>query len=441
MKEKIIQFGTGNFLRGFADQFIDELNKKDLFDGSIVIVSPTDSKNTDKINAQHGKYHLILRGIDGGKEVYETKRIDSVSRAVNPYRDFSGFLALAKDPDLCYIISNTTESGIAFDDSCAFSDSPASSFPGKLTQFLFERYKNHLNGFIILACELIDDNGKKLEEYVLRYADKWRLGKDFSEWILRENRFCNTLVDRIVTGYPKEEAEGIFRELGCEDALLDTAEPYHLWVIEGDFENELPFKAAGLNVIWSKDVAPYKKMKVRVLNGAHTSLVFPSLLCGVETVGESLKDEQLRDFLNLCLDQCILPSLGNSKECIHFAGSVLERFANPFIKHMWRSISLNSVSKFRARVLPSITDYLKLNGSLPLPLVFSLACLILYYKNEDVCDDPAFVDYIRKNDLSDILENEKLWGRNLGFLFETVFMCLNDILDLGIRGAIKKVLR
>ena len=275
----------------------------------------------------------------------------------------------------------------------------------------------------------------------MRYVDKWRLGKDFSEWILRENRFCNTLVDRIVTGYPKGETESIFRELGCEDALLDTAEPYHLWVIEGDFENELPFKAAGLNVIWSKDVAPYKKMKVRVLNGAHTSLVFPSLLCGVETVGESLKDGQLRDFLNLCLDQCILPSLGNSKECIHFAGSVLERFANPFIKHMWRSISLNSVSKFRARVLPSITDYLKLNGSLPLPLVFSLACLILYYKNEDVCDDPAFVDYIRKNDLSDILENKKLWGRNLGFLFETVFMCLNDILDLGIRGAIKKVLR
>lgn len=440
MKEKIIQFGTGNFLRGFADQFIDDLNKKGLFDGKIVIVSPTDSKNVDTINSQRGRYNLILRGIENGSRVSETKLIESISRAVNPYRDFDEFISLAAEPSLKFIISNTTESGIVFDDSCSYDDRPASSFPAKLTQFLYARFRNGLNGFIILACELIDDNGKILKEYVLRYAQKWCLGKDFIDWLTSENKFCNTLVDRIVTGFPKDEAKSIFTELGYSDALLDTAEPYHLWVIEDDLEYVLPLKKAGFNVIWADDISPYKKIKVRVLNGAHTSLVFPSLLCGVQTVGESLKDDLLNEYLNACLFKCILTTLGNSADSVDFANSVLERFANPYIRHMWKSISLNSVSKFKARVLPSVEDYMKLKGEMPLPLVFSLACLIEYYKKYEVSDDEKVTHFIKNNEIPAILENKDLWGTDLSSLTEHIVKYINDIHSLGIRGALQKIL-
>lgn len=205
------------------------------------------------------------------------------------------------------------------------------------------------------------------------YAKLWSLGEDFSEWIESENIFCNTLVDRIVTGYPKEEAQRLFSEIGYTDKLLDTAEPYHLWVIEGNYENELPLQKAGLNIIWTNDVKPYKKLKVRILNGSHTSLVFPSMLCGAQTVKESLEDKYLSAFLNTCLFDYILPTLGDTEENRRFANATLERFSNPYIKHMWKSISLNSVSKFTARVLPTTTDYIDKNNALPKPLLFSLA--------------------------------------------------------------------
>lgn len=435
MKEKIIQFGTGNFLRGFADSFIDYMNKNGEFDGSIVIVSPTDSKAVEKINNQNGKYNLILRGIENGRELCERTEIHSISRAINPYADFDSYTELAKNPDLRFIISNTTEAGICFDNDCKFDDRPASSFPAKLTQLLFERYKSKLNGFVILACELIDNNGAELKKSVISYAKLWDLGDSFISWIENENRFCNTLVDRIVTAYPTDEAEKIFEEIGYRDELLNTAEPYHLWVIEGDFENELPLQKAGFNVIWTDNVAPYKKMKVRILNGSHTSLVFPSLLCGVEAVGESLKDEQLNAFLDKCLFGYILPMLDDNDSNRAFASAVLERFANPYIRHLWKSISLNSVSKFTARVLPTISDYLN-KGIIPKPLVFSLACLIEYYKNNDIQDDANAVEFIRSNDVSGILANADLWGRDLSVLSETVNESLNNIHKNGIREAI-----
>lgn len=437
MKETILQFGTGNFLRGFADYFIDALNKQCLYDGKIVVVSPTNSKAVEKINAQKGRYNLILRGIENGKEVSSINEINSISRAVNPYADFNGFLSLAENPDLRFVISNTTEAGISFDDTCKLTDRPAGSFPAKLTQFLYERYKNNLNGFVILACELIDNNGKELEKCVLKYAEKWELGKDFITWVQNENTFCNTLVDRIVTGYPKDEAEQIFDKIGYRDDLLDTAEPYHLWVIEGDFENELPLKKAGFNVIWTDNVAPYKKMKVRILNGSHTSLVFPSMLCGVETVGESLKDEQLNAFLGTCLFDYILPMLDDTDDNKQFAKAVLERFANPYIKHMWKSISLNSVSKFTARVLPTVNDYIDKNNCLPKPLVFSLACLIEYYKTNEVTDSEYAVDYIKNSDINSILSNTALWGKDLSVMLDIVNESLERIHRDGIRETIK----
>lgn len=437
MKETVLQFGTGNFLRGFADYFINELNKQGLYGGKIVVVSPTNSKAVEKINSQNGRYNLLLRGIENGNEISSINEINSINRAINPYENFKGFLSLAKNPDLHFIVSNTTEAGISFDDTCKITDNPADSFPAKLTQFLYKRYKNNLNGFVIFACELIDNNGKELEKCVIKYAKKWELGKDFITWIKSENTFCNTLVDQIVTGYPKDEAEHIFDEIGYRDNLLDTAELYHLWVIEGDFEDELPLQKAGFNVIWTDNVAPYKKMKVRILNGSHTSLVFPSLLCNVETVGESLKDEQLNAFLNTCLFDYILPMLDNTDEIKSFANAVLERFANPYIRHLWKSISLNSVSKFTARVLPTVNDYVDKNNCPPKPLVFSLACLIEYYKTNEVTDSEYAVDYIKNNDIKSILSNTDLWGQDLSGMLDTVNESLERIHRDGIREAIR----
>ena len=437
MKETILQFGTGNFLRGFLDSFIDSMNKRGLYDGKVVIVSPTDSAAVEKINRQCGKYNLILRGIENGEVKNERTEISCVSRAINPYREYDEYLSLAHNENLRFIVSNTTEAGIAFDDSCGFEDKPAKSFPAKLTQFLYERYKCGLRGFVILACELIDNNGSALRECVMKYAEKWSLGDDFKKWLYSENTFCNTLVDRIVTGYPVQEAEKIFEEIGCEDSLLDTAEPYHLWVIEGDFENELPMKKAGFNVIWTNDVAPYKKMKVRILNGAHTSLVFPSMLCGVESVGESLKDDDLKIFLDTCLKKYILPLLDDSEEIKSFASSVLERFSNPYIRHLWKSISLNSVSKFTARVLPTVRDYIEKNGSVPKPLAFSLACLIEYYKNNEVSDNAEAVKKIKESTAEEILSDESLWGMNLSALYKDVSESLSKLHKDGIRETIK----
>ena len=437
MKETILQFGTGNFLRGFADSFIDSLNKQGLYGGKIVIVSPTDSGTVAKIKAQNGKYNLILRGLENGREICERSPISAVSRAVNPYRDFNAFLALAENPDLRFIISNTTEAGIRYDDTCRFEDRPALSFPGKLTQLMYRRYRAGLPGLVILACELIDDNGNQLKRCVLQHVDQWGLETDFIRWIERENQFCNTLVDRIVTGFPKDESEGLFDEIGFRDELLDTAEPYHLWVIEGNFENELPLQQGGFNVIWTDDVAPYKKMKVRILNGSHTSLVFPSLLCGVESVGESLKDRMLNAYLHTCLFDYILPTLGETEEHKQFASAVLERFANPYIRHLWKSISLNSVSKFTARVLPTITDYIEKNAVLPKPLVFSLACLIAYYRTNDAQDDAEAVAFIRNNDVPAILANAALWGMDLSDMEALVNESLEKLRQNGIREAIQ----
>ncbi|MDE6723246.1 MAG: tagaturonate reductase [Eubacterium sp.] len=433
MKETIIQFGTGNFLRGFADYFVDEMNKQGLYDGKIAVVSPTNSKTVELLNQQNGIYNLYLRGIENGKEVCRHTEIHSITRAINPYVDFDSYIALAHNPDFRFIISNTTEAGIEYAADNKFEDKPAKSFPAKLTQLLYERFKAGLNGFVILACELIDNNGKELQECVLKYAQQWELGGDFCNWIMEENTFCNTLVDRIVTGYPKAEAE----ELCPNDALLDTAEVYHFWAIEGNYENELPLQKAGFNVIWTDDIASYKKRKVRVLNGAHTSMVFPAMLCGIETVGECLKDDLINKYLKDSLFKYILPVIGENADNISFANAVLERFANPYIKHLLKSISLNSVSKFSVRVLPTILDYKNSNGSYPKPLVFSLACLIEYYKTCTPQDNETVVEFIKENDVESILANADLWGCDLSDMLDIVDNSLDKIHSLGIREAVK----
>lgn len=440
MKETIIQFGEGNFLRGFADYFIHKLNEQGLYKGKIVVVKPTARGSVDIFNEQNCEYNLFLRGIENEKEVCEHSKITSISRIINPYIDFQSYLNLAKNPNLRFVISNTTEAGITFDAASKKTDTPPSSYPAKLTLLLYERYKAGLNGLVIFPCELIDNNANELKRCVLKYAELWETDNAFLEWIEKENTFCNTLVDRIVTGYPKDEAESLCTKIGYTDKLLDTGEIFHLWAIEGNFENELPFNKAGFNVIWTNDVSPYKKRKVRILNGAHTSLVCAALLAGLETVGQFMEDDDLYAFMHKCIYDEIIKVLDSSDESIAFAKATEERFRNPYIRHQLRSIALNCVSKFAVRVLPSILDYKEKFGSYPPALSFSLSALLYFYKNDTPNDDKDIESFLKNSDLIDILKNADLWGADLSALYDTVNEGYMKIESEGIREAIKWIL-
>ncbi len=356
MRETIIQFGEGVVLRGFADHFLDVLNKQGVYDGKAVVVQPRPGGKVRLLQDQGCKYNLFLRGIRDGEAVCEHSLIESVSRCVDPYQHFDDYLSLAAQPDFRFVISNTTEAGIVFDPACKADDTPCLSFPGKVTQLLYRRYQLRLPGFVFLPCELIDGNGDALKECVVRYIHHWGLEPEFLVWVEEQNVFANTLVDRIVTGYPESEKETLTGAAGFDDRCMNTAELFGLWVIEGNFEEELPLQKAGLPAVWTDDVSPYKKRKVRVLNGAHTSTVFPALLSGVETVGEAVNDPMLRVFLEKNLYGHILPMLGETAENLAFAGAVLDRFSNPYIRHLWKAISLNSVSMFTVRVLPTMAE-------------------------------------------------------------------------------------
>lgn len=436
MKETVIQFGEGNFLRGFFDYFLDTMNKNGLYDGKAVIVQPRAGGKCALLNAQECKYNLYLRGIENGEIRNEHTFVESISRGVDPYKNFEEYMYLADNPDFRFVVSNTTEAGIKFDESCTFDDKPCKSFPGKLTQLLYRRYKNGMEGFIFLPCELIDNNGDELKKCVLKYAEHWNLEAEFSRWIETENTFANTLVDRIVTGYPADETA----ERHHEDKFLDTAEIFHLWVIEGDFEKELPLKKAGFNIVWTDDVKPYKKIKVKILNGAHTSLVAAALLSGIETVSEAMNNEVTYLYLNKCMKEEILPTISENDESISFANAVFDRFKNPFIAHKWRSIALNSVSKFSVRVLPTLLEYKKLNGVYPKGLTLSLAYLIYFYKNDNP-DDAEYVVATMKNDsIEEILANTSLWQADISDMTKIVTDYYNKIETLGAKETMKWIL-
>ena len=436
MKETVIQFGEGNFLRGFFDYFLHKMNEKGLYDGKAVVVQPISMGRVAELNEQDCKYNLYLRGIQNGEIVKEHTFVESISRCIDPYKDFEDYMALADNPDFRFIVSNTTEAGIEFVDTCKFDDKPALSFPAKLTQLLYKRYKNGLKGFVIFACELIDNNGSELKKCVLKYAELWNLEADFVAWLENENHFINTLVDRIVTGYPNDET----KEMHPDDKFLDTAEIFHLWVIEGDFENEFPLQKAGFNVVWTDDAKPYKKIKVRILNGAHTSLVAGALLSGIETVGEAMNDETTYAFLNKCMKEEILPTIGENEESIAFANAVFDRFKNPYIQHKWRSIALNSISKFSVRVLPTLLEYKEKNGIAPNGLTLSLAYLIYFYKNDMPQDAENVIATIKNDCIADILKNESLWQANLSDLTSLVTEYYNKIEILGAKETMKWIL-
>lgn len=409
--ERVIQFGEGGFLRGFFDWMLQIVNEKTDYDGDVVIVQPLEKGMCEKLKEQDCMYTHIIRGVEG----VEKKVIDVVSRCVNPYSEFDKYLELAENPDFRFVISNTTEAGIAYSEGDKLTDRPAKAFPAKVTQLLKRRFDLKLPGFIFLPCELIEKNGTNLKNIILRYADEWGLGEDFRRYVEEENTFCNTLVDRINTGFPKGED----LELGYEDNMLNTSEFFHLWVIEGprDKVAEIPFDKTDLNVIVTDDMTMYRTRKVRILNGAHTSMIPYALLSGIETVGDCMKDETMSSFVKKCVYDEIIPTLDLPKEeLLSYADSVFERFRNPYIKHYCSSIALNSVSKFKVRVLPSILEYVKRTGKMPENLLFSFAKLIEFYKTDMTNDDPEVTEFMKKASPEEILGNEKLWGEDLSFL-------------------------
>lgn len=415
MKEKIIQFGEGGFLRGFADWMIDIANEKTDFDGAVVVVQPIEYGMCDELSRQNCEYTHICRGVEG----VELRKISVISRCVKPYDDFEEYLHLADNPDFRFVISNTTEAGIAFDDRDKISDCPPSSFPAKLTRLLLRRFENGMSGFVFLPCELIDRNGDELKATVLKYAELWGLAPEFSEWINRENIFCCTLVDRINTGYPRDEKI----ELPYTDKMINTSEYFHLWVIEGypELFSELPLDKCGLNVVLTDKLDVYRTRKVRILNGAHTSFVPYAMLEGFETVKECVDDEKMSAFIKKCVYDEIIPTLDlPRKELSEYADNVLTRFKNPYIKHYLTSIVLNSVSKFKVRVLPSILEYEARFGKMPEALLLSFAKLIELYRTDKTHDSREVTEFMKRASVNEILANTELWGEDLTRFAEAI---------------------
>ncbi len=460
--ERVFQFGEGNFLRAFVENFIDRMNEISGFDAKVVVCQPRGGhpEAADCFTEQDGLYTLILRGRENGEAVERRRVISCVSRCLDPKRDWGEMLACMHNADLRFIVSNTTEAGITFDPGCGKDDAPPESFPAKLTAMLYERWKTGGRGFIILSCELIDRNGAELLRCVNEYIRLWSLEESFAAWVNNENLFCSTLVDRIVTGGVKAEAPALWEQLGYEDRLIDTGEVFAAWVIEGPqtVRDELPFEKAGLPIRVVDDVTPYKQRKVRILNGAHTSMVLGAYLSGKDIVRDCMQDRSIRAFLEKAMFSEIIPTLNLPKpELEDFAASVLDRFDNPYIDHRLLDISLNSASKWKARVLPSVTEYVRRRGTLPRCLTFSLAAFIEFYcrgerggESYPVRDDNWVLDFFRAHredspaDLARaVVNSEELWNGALSQIpgFETaVASDLERIAALGMYRAMEECL-
>ncbi|QCJ44701.1 tagaturonate reductase [Bacillus sp. S3] len=467
--EKVLQFGEGNFLRAFVDWQIDVMNKQDLFNGSVVVVQPRGQEKIEKLNAQDGLFTLYLQGVKEGKPVKEHTIINSISRGINLFTHYHDYLELAMSPILRFVFSNTTEAGIAFHEEDRLEDRPQKSFPGKLTAFLYQRYQafqgDKEKGMIIIPCELIERNGERLKEIILKYAGLWHLGEEFAQWIHEANTFCNTLVDRIVSGFPRETIEEVTEELGYHDPFVVVAEHYHLFVIEGPkwIRQEFPAHLAGLHTLFVDDMTPYRTRKVRILNGAHTAMTPVSYLYGLDTVAEAIDHEVAGEFVKGLIYDEIIPTLDlPPDELRSFADAVVERFRNPYMQHFLLSISLNSLSKFKTRNLPSLLAFYNRTQELPRKLVFSLAALISFYKGKrgeetiQLADDPDVLNLFSKqwsqyNGTSEsvmaivtsLLGYEKLWEQDLNEipgLTAAVTRDLYEIETVGMKQAVEAIL-
>lgn len=457
---KVMQFGGGNFLRAFVDWMVYVLNQETDFNGGVVIVKPTERGDYQTLKSQDGLFTVVLDGIKNGELVAEKTLVDCIQEIVNPYSEWDAYLELAKNPDIRFIVSNTTEAGIKFNPDDTLEDSPPKEFPAKLTIWLYHRFQRFGNdiskGCILLPCELIEDNGEELKTAVLQYAEQWNLDRDFVNWIYTANHFCSTLVDRIVSGYPSDRAVKLQAELGYKDKLLVAGEFYHSWVIKGavHVQNELPFTETDLNIEFVDDLVPYREMKVRILNGAHTAMVPVGYLAGLRLVKEVMDDEIVGGFVaSLLINETIqtldFPAAVSQK----FVQDVLDRFRNPLLKHQLISISLNSTSKFVARLLPTLTDYYVAKGSLPKRIVFGLSALIRFYKGGlngekiELKDDAYVLNFFaynwKKYDdkelkmnilVAIILSNTNIWGKDLSRFEGLVEMVSQNIVSIENNG-------
>ncbi|MEE8885392.1 MAG: tagaturonate reductase [Eubacteriales bacterium] len=473
---RVLQFGEGNFLRAFVDYWFDMSNEKAGFNGKVAVVQPIAQGLTDQINKQQGLYTLYLRGSENGEKINRKRVISAVDSCYNPYleEDWEKIKKIIVSPELEYIVSNTTEAGIVYDPDVKADDLPPASFPGKLTALLYERFRAGIGGITILSCELIDNNGKELEKCVLHHADDWKLGDDFKSWLRDDCLFCSTLVDRIVPGRIRDpkEMEEITKENGYRDDLVDVGEVFGVWYIEGpaELEDRLPFKKAGLNVHVVPEVAPYKKRKVRILNGAHTAFVLGAYLAGFDIVRDCMHDETIHAFMNKVLFDEVIPILPlDKKDCEDFAKAVTDRFNNPYVDHQLLSISLNSTSKWKARDLSSLLDYYSAFHKLPEGLCMGFAAYIAFYstdiqrreENGMVCRRPAGNEYTvsddgwvldfyyaRRNEddrslVHDVLSNTKMWDQDLTKiegLEDKVYSGLEIIRTRGAKEAFASVL-
>ncbi|MBQ7954808.1 MAG: tagaturonate reductase [Lachnospiraceae bacterium] len=469
---KVVQFGEGNFLRAFVDYMIDIANEQGKFDGDIVLIKPIEFGNLDMFHEQDCQYTVSLRGIVDGKAQVLNRIVTSVADAVDAYTEYEKYNDLAKIDTLRYVVSNTTEAGIVYDPTDKFELNPPKTFPGKLTKFLytrFEAFNGDMNkGLVMLPVELIDDNGIMLKKCVMQLIELWGLSDEFKNWVENACIFTSTLVDRIVTGYPRDEVESIWEGLGYEDRTLVTGEPFALWVIESqkDISKEFPLPDAGLPVIFTDNQKPYKQRKVRILNGAHTSFVLASYLAGNDIVLESMQDETVKNFMMKTIFDEVIPTLTLPKEELEeFAQAVITRFNNPYVKHALLSISLNSVSKWRARCMPSFLGYVEKTGKLPEHLTFSIASLMAFYTGTEIrdkalighrdgqeyniMDDMAVLEFFRDNSQKETAEfvkaylgREDFHGQDLNQvagLTDAVTAYLDDIKANGMRAALCKI--
>ena len=467
---RVVQFGEGNFLRAFVDYMIDIANEEGRFDGDIVLIKPIEFGSLENFHRQGCQYTVSLRGMVDGEAKIINRQVTSVADAVDACGEYDRYMKLAEIDTLRFVVSNTTEAGIVYDAQDRFELEPPKTFPGKLTKFLYHRFEtfrgDREKGLIMLPVELIDDNGIMLKKCVMQLTELWNLGEEFRSWVEEACIFTSTLVDRIVTGYPRDTQEEEWKELGYEDRIMVTGEPFALWVIESpkDISTELPLHEAGLPVIFTDNQKPYKQRKVRILNGAHTSFVLASFLAGNDIVLESMKDEIVFKFMKETIFDEVIPTLTlPRKDLEDFAQAVITRFNNPYVKHALLSISLNSVSKWRARCMPSFLGYVDAKGELPAHLTFSLAALMAFYKGTEIrdkalvghrdgqeyqiMDDRAVLEFFAQNSVKpsgefaqSFLENTEFFGQDLtqiDGLVDAVASYLDEIADKGMRKALE----
>ena len=460
---KILQFGEGNFLRAFVDWIIQDLNDKGVINSNVAVVQPMPMGRVKELSEQDGLYTVCLEGIDNGEKIQSRRIIDVLGDFINPFEDYEKYLKYAASEELEIIISNTTEAGISLDPTDTDLTKCPKSFPGKLLAFLKERYDRFggdmSKGLAIIPCELIDHNGAELKRVLLELAEINNMDADFINWLTAANHFTSTLVDRIVPGYPRDCASQICEETGFSDNNIVKGEIFHLWVLEKEpfVEAKLPADKSGLNVIFADDIVPYKQRKVKILNGSHTAMVPVAYLSGIDTVRESVEDPDVGRFVSELINDEIKPTINLPKnEMDAFAGSVVERFKNPFIRHELMSIALNSTTKFKTRLLPTYNDYREKFGKSPKHILFSLASLAVFYRGKrgdsDIAlsDDPKYLEFWKKLwELSDYTEMAKtvlsrtdIWEQNLDEDDNAAVVAgyIESIVENGEREALRKFL-